>query len=137
MKITNKNDLIENFIEQFRELDATNCFKNEMQYWFAKILQERFRNEQPILVCDMMEDAFGCEIDGQVYNITGNVTDQHDWEPWDEVVHLDATWSRRAYRTYADRVPKNVKICGHCDKFHLNQCDSCGGYNTVCCQEKS
>lgn len=32
---------------------------------------------------------FGCEINRRVYDITGDVTDQYDWEPFQYVVDRD------------------------------------------------
>ena len=45
-KIESKQDLILDFIKQFRDLGAENCFSNGMCYWFAYILKYRFAFEQ-------------------------------------------------------------------------------------------
>ena len=49
MKIENKQDLILDFIKQFRDLGAENCFNNGMCYWFSYILKNRFNIEYPTL----------------------------------------------------------------------------------------
>lgn len=131
MKITNKHELVLNFIQQFRDFGTEDCFSHGMCYWFSKILQERFRYEQPVIVYDTIDNHFGCEILGKVYDITGDVTEKYDWEPWNEVVHLDHLWARHVYRDCVDKVPAGTRICGHCDKFYSNTCGDYN-YNTIC-----
>lgn len=67
------------FIKQFRDLGAENCFSNGMCYWFAYILQARFSGD---IVYDEVENHFGCDIDGVIYDITGNVSSKYNWIPW-------------------------------------------------------
>lgn len=52
-------------------------------YWFARILYERFRlYGASEIVYDQVENHFGCRIDGRVYYICGDVTEQYDWDSW-------------------------------------------------------
>jgi len=53
-------------------------------WWFAYILRERFKDLEPRLMVDYVANHFGCEIGGEVYDITGAVTSQYQWEPWED-----------------------------------------------------
>ena len=53
-------------------------------YWFAHILAARFGDEYGAeIVVDYVANHFGTRIRGRVYDITGDVTEGHTWEPWD------------------------------------------------------
>lgn len=68
------------FIEKFRFSDSIETvFTCGCCFWFAYILCRRFINAE--LVYDQVEGHFGAKIDGRVYDITGDVTDGHEWEP--------------------------------------------------------
>jgi len=54
-------------------------------YWFAQILCERFAQYSPVLVYDEVMNHFATEICGRVYDISGDVTDQFDWSPWEDL----------------------------------------------------
>ena len=41
------------------------------------------------VVYDEIENHFGCKIDNEVYDITGIVTNQYNWELWDDVKKRD------------------------------------------------
>lgn len=71
---------IKHFIAQFR--GAEDCFSYGMCYWFAEILYHRFRCWAPRIMYADIDNHFGCEIDGIVYDVTGDVTDKYDWEDW-------------------------------------------------------
>ncbi len=60
------------------------CFTHGCCYWFASILYTRFKNESPLVMIDYVANHFGCAIGGRVYDITGDVTDKYDWEPWNK-----------------------------------------------------
>ena len=65
--------------------DVLRCFLEGCCYWFAYILDTRFRYEyQTQIVIDYIAGHFGCRINGHVYDITGNVTYNYEWEKWDE-----------------------------------------------------
>lgn len=51
-------------------------------FWFAYILSVRFAACTPEIVHDAVACHFGCKIDGRAYDITGDVTDDYDWYPW-------------------------------------------------------
>lgn len=64
--------------------EVIDCFTRGCCYWFAAVLKTRFKYEDPapLVMIDYAANHFGCEIGGKVYDITGDVTDQYDWEPW-------------------------------------------------------
>ena len=51
-------------------------------YWFAKILHLRFPVSE--IVYEPVANHFAAKINGRVYDITGDVTDQGQWELWSE-----------------------------------------------------
>ena len=60
------------------------CFTRGCCFWFARILEERFREEYGAhIVVDYVANHFAARIGGaRVYDITGDVTEGHKWEPW-------------------------------------------------------
>lgn len=64
--------------------EVIECFTRGCCYWFAAILNTRFSHEKPLVMIDYVANHFGCEIGGRVYDITGDVTGQYDWMPWNK-----------------------------------------------------
>lgn len=65
--------------------DVLRCFLEGCCYWFAFILERRFCREYATdIVVDYIVGHFGCRINGHVYDITGDVTNQYKWEKWDD-----------------------------------------------------
>ena len=60
------------------------CFLCGCCWWFAYILSIRFAKYKPDIMIDYIQNHFGCKIDGIVYDITGDVTNDHNWKPWNE-----------------------------------------------------
>ena len=116
IKIESKQDLILDFIKQFRDLGAENCFSNGMCYWFAATLRMRFNGEHCHLMYAEIDNHFGCEIDGVVYDITGDVTNNYDWKPWFVIEQYDRALYRRLLRDCCDKVPSGVVIGGYCSE---------------------
>ena len=74
------------FISQFQNPGTIKTFTEGCCYWFALILDERFkmsRCEHRIMYNQVM-GHFGCEIDGILYDINGEITDRENWEYWAE-----------------------------------------------------
>ena len=67
-------------------------------YWFAFILEERFKVGDTYIVYDDIENHFGCYIDGRVYDITGDITDKYGWLRWDEMYNIDPVHYKRVHR---------------------------------------
>lgn len=69
-------------------------------YWFAKILYERFKQNEGdanvTIVYDAIINHFGCRIYGRVYDITGDCTDQYAWKRWPSFE--DLSWERKIVR---------------------------------------
>ncbi len=64
--------------------DVDTVFTCGCCYWFAAILCMRFSGRTRMMY-DQVENHFVTEIDGRMYDITGDVTDKYDVEPWDEL----------------------------------------------------
>ncbi len=59
-------------------------------YWFAKIMSERFPESQ--IMYDSIACHFVVEIDGRLFDITGDVTDKYNAELWSDftdVIHKE------------------------------------------------
>lgn len=65
--------------------EVVECFTMGCCYWFAYILAARFGAQYGAeIVIDYTVGHFGTRIRGRVYDITGDVTEGHKWEPWAE-----------------------------------------------------
>lgn len=119
MKIENKQDIILDFIKQFRDLGAENCFNNGMCYWFTYILKNRFMDEHCHAMYDEVNNHFGCEINGVVYDING-IAPSSNWRPWCEMPTSDRLLYLRILRDCRDKVPAGVRICNYCDEGYYD-----------------
>lgn len=136
MKINNTHELILDFIAQFRELGATQCFKQGMCYWFTIILQHRFADSFPCsIVYDASKNHFGCMIDDHVYDITGEVSDQYNWVLWNMYELEDSKHTARIYRDCIFKIPDEIQTCGMCAHYNNTICDVDNqpqGFSTIC-----
>lgn len=81
------------FIEQFCE--AKELFLNGMCYWFAVILNRRFRNS---LICyDPIINHFVCKVGSAYYDASGVARDANYIE-WSEYVWSDSIHAERIIR---------------------------------------
>lgn len=103
-----ENDEIANFLQRFHnfEHDVTHTFVHGCCYWFAVMMHARFpqsrimyaykikpTDEELAWIEQGKIDAGRCfaamhfvtEINGRLYDITGDVTDKYEVKPWDEV----------------------------------------------------
>ena len=63
--------------------EVVDCFTCGCCYWFAYVLEARFRNQYgAYIVIDYTANHFATRIGARVYDITGDVTDKYTWEPW-------------------------------------------------------
>jgi hypothetical protein len=92
---------INNFIKQFRDFgpDVVNCFSNGMCWYFTVILRERFGEEYKV-VYDPIINHFALEIYGRIYDITGDITEnsEYNWKYWDEFIQEDVMLAQRICR---------------------------------------
>ena len=143
--ITTKEDLVLDFIKQFRDLGAKNCFSNGMCYWFSAILRMRFNDEHCHMMYDEIANHFGCEINGRVYDITGDVTNIYDWTPWYNIEMRDRLLYNRILRDCRDKIPADVLVGGYCphgyyDEWQTLICDKDNhpcGWNELCIFEEN
>ena len=68
----------------WERVQVVEAFTQGCCFWFARILEERFREEYgAYIVVDYVANHFATRIGGdRVYDITGDVTEGHTWEPW-------------------------------------------------------
>ncbi len=110
-----KHELILDFIKQFRDLGAEKCFSNGMCWYFTVILQSRFGDNSEV-VYDPIVNHFATEIDGHIYDITGDISldPQYHWEYWPIYSRLDAAERSRIYRDCIYKVPADARLCVTC-----------------------
>lgn len=65
--------------EQVKEAFTCGCC-----YWFAVILLSRFPNNSRLMYAEI-DNHFAAMIDGALYDITGDVTDQYEMSPWEDL----------------------------------------------------
>ena len=102
-----KNKTILNFIDRFTSngtrQEVIDCFQNGCCYWFAYILSERFIDPsltKSMIYYDEINNHFGYydQESNRIYDITGDVTNKYNWEPWEEVVDRDLLHVKRIVR---------------------------------------
>lgn len=77
---------VDNFLKRFHtDNNIDKVFTGNCCYWFALILFRRFIRDGAVIVYDKTMNCFGTKIKGRVYDITGDVTANHNWVPWTEV----------------------------------------------------
>lgn len=84
--MTTKQDIL-NFIKEFQNEGTIEKFSNGCCYWFALILEIRFKdlelNELPCrIMYNQIDGHFACDIDGNLYDITGQIDYNDNWVPW-------------------------------------------------------
>lgn len=82
-------DKVNSFISRFtgsgRYEQVIKTFSFGCCYWFAHILAERFAYDGAEIMYDQVVNHFGTQINGRVYDITGDVTDAFEWECWEDL----------------------------------------------------
>ena len=133
MKLETKQDIILNFIEQFQKFgpQVVDCFSNGMCYHFTILLQARFGDDCGVLY-DPIINHFATEIDGRIYDITGDITDNSDYhfEYWASYKYKDPKETERIYRDCVYKVPSDIIICGVCPRSFV------GDWGTLVCERK-
>lgn len=77
---------VKGFLSRFHSDDNVDTvFTNGCCYWFSYILRGRFSENGAKLMYDQIANHFGTEIDGRVYDVTGDVSEDYSWEPWDNL----------------------------------------------------
>lgn len=57
-------------------------FSGSNSYWFASILFKRFIRNNATIMYDPKNQCFGTRIGTRVYDVTGDVTENHKWISW-------------------------------------------------------
>ena len=95
---------INRFTNNGKRQEVIECFTCGCCYWFALMLDVRFWScvdwdlLDVYIVYDQVANHFGCRIQGRVYDITGDVTDDYFWESWDSVCRRDPLLEKRITR---------------------------------------
>lgn len=90
---------INQFTDRGRRQEVINTFKYGCCYWFARILYDRFNDPTKpteIKIVYTPDNHFGCKIGAYVYDVTGIVTNDYNWQDWP--VKGDETLTKRLYR---------------------------------------
>lgn len=124
MKISNKHELILNFIDHFSRHGylVKDCFTEE-SYYFAEILRSRFGRSVRI-VYDAMSDYFAAEIDGKIYDITGDITNSKNtcnWHYWDKFVYEYPFVAKEITHDSIRRIPLGVRTCEFCQEAYEDE----------------
>lgn len=113
-----KREVIEDFIRQFNAFgdDVRICFSYGMCYHFALILHIRFRDEDAHKVYDPINNHFAVRINGRIYDITGDITDEtiYTWADWASFRYQDPKLTERIVRDCMWKVPDGVILCEFC-----------------------
>lgn len=136
-KISNKHELVLNFIEQFQKFgpQVVDCFSNGMCWQFATILCCRFGpSADTRRMYDPVINHFAVWIDGRTYDITGDITDdpQYKFVQWEIYEYKDRAEAKRIRRDCIWKLPLDVKVCGMCE-----DCDFTDWGNYICCRDGS
>lgn len=82
-------DKVKKFIQRFNrnwnQEQVVETFSFGCCYWFSFILATRFAADGAVVMYDEVINHFGTKIDGRVYDITGDATDQYNWVPWSSI----------------------------------------------------
>ena len=114
-----QHELILNYIKQFRNLGAENCFANGMCYHFTVLLRQRFGSAHCSILYDQVANHFATLIEGRIYDITGDITEnqEYHWERWSDVRQKDHALEKRIRRDCILKIPngeQSCELCSHC-----------------------
>lgn len=89
---------IKQFIQRFNNgcIPLINIFTNKNDYWFAFVLAERFKANDPEIIYSMTLDRFAVKIDGSVYTANGEIENEKSssglfemYESWESIKIVD------------------------------------------------
>lgn len=122
-----KTELILNYIHQYQASgpQVIDCFSNGMCYQFSMLLHIRFKDCGARKVYDAIINHFAVEIDGRIYDITGDIADdpQYRWQYFDLLRFEDPLHYEHLRRDCIWKVPSDVVICEFCKHSWSN--DDC------------
>lgn len=77
---------MQKFLCQFHSDNSSNSvFTKKCCYWFAVILFGRFIRDGATIMYDKNKNYFGTKIHDRVYDITGDITEEFEWESWTSI----------------------------------------------------
>ena len=88
------------FIKHFQNEGTIKAFTEGCCYWFAKILCKRFEMDRyrTMLMYNNIDGHFAAKINGQLYDITGELNETANWEIWDEFKENEPVYSETVIR---------------------------------------
>lgn len=95
-------DFISKFNDKGTNTGTITTFTQGCCYWFAFILNERFKSFYPTIMVDQVENHFGTKIGNVVYDITGDVSDDYDWDFFSAIE--DEAYLKRLQRDCIDKL---------------------------------
>jgi hypothetical protein len=113
------NELILNFIKQFE--NTKDLFSNGMCYYFSTILKERFKEFNPIVMYNPVDNHFAVSIKYNLYDVNGIIEDG-TWRPWDEYQEIDPTHANRIIRDCILKLSMGELVCGLCSYYSSGRC---------------
>ena len=116
MKLQTEIDVVDDFIQQFRQFgtDVVDCFSYGMCFHFSLILCARFKYDAR-RVYDPVANHFAVEIFGRIWDISGDITDKdYKWEYWDTYCMKDQKETRRIIRDCVRKLPSQLTTCEFC-----------------------
>ena len=125
-----KQELVLDFIKQFRDLGTENCFSNGMCFHFTIILRHRFGSLHCPIMYDQVANHFATQIEGHIYDITGDITDdpEYHWERWSDVKRADPALAKIIRRDCILKIPddeRSCELCAHCSYDEILNCFLC------------
>ena len=99
-------EMVLKFIARFtnngKRQEVIDTFSCGCCYWFAEILWNRFclDVEGCTILYDPIINHWACCIDYRIYDITGDITDneEYQWNVWNRFMYQDTSLTKRLYR---------------------------------------
>ena len=101
-----------------------------MCFHFTVILRHRFGSLHCPIMYDQVANHFATEIEGRIYDITGDITDnpEYHWERWSDVKKQDPALAKIIRRDCILKVPddqRSCELCAHCFYDEILNCFLC------------
>ena len=91
---------IARFTNNGKRQEVIDTFSCGCCYWFAEILWNRFCFDPIVyIVYDPVINHWACCIDYRIYDITGDITDneEYQWHDWNRFMYQDTSLTKRLY----------------------------------------
>lgn len=95
--------MVRDFISRFSkniQYENPGISSSNLCYYFTLCLAHRFSELSPVLMFSWKEKYFGCQINGRVYDITGDVTHEYNWIMWKSFCEEEPSISEQIKHQY-------------------------------------